>query len=106
MRPVGHVRVVAGVLDDDGLGPGTVLPHLAPFDGEADAPLFALAGELYVYLLLRLPSRRPRPGPRPPPPRTVRRGSGRAALRPCGEALCLPLPALGRLPAPSRRPWR
>src|ERR671916_560144 len=63
MRPVGHVRVVAGVLDDDGLGPGTVLPHLAPLDGEADAPLFALAGKLYVYLFLRFAAcQRPRGG--------------------------------------------
>src|SRR5919199_4072511 len=50
--PVGHVRVVAGILYDDGLGPAG--PHLAPLDGETNAPLLALAGELYVHLLLRL----------------------------------------------------
>src|SRR5215212_256575 len=61
VRPVSHVRVVAGILDDDSLGRGTVLPHLAPLDGEADAPLFALAGKLYVYLLLRFAAyQRPR----------------------------------------------
>ena len=42
-RPVRHVRVVARVLDDDGLSPA--LPHLAPLDLEGDAPLISLLRE-------------------------------------------------------------
>src|SRR4028119_1835419 len=46
-----------------GPAPAPGPPHHAPFGGEADAPLFALAGKLYVYLFLRLAAcQRPRGG--------------------------------------------
>jgi hypothetical protein len=50
--PVCDVGIVAGVLDDYGLGPGAA--HLAPLDGEFDPPLLAFFGELYVHAGLGL----------------------------------------------------
>src|SRR5829696_7176965 len=55
MRPVRHVRVVARVLYDDGLGPGSAAFHLAPLDLEKDASLLPLLREPHLDALLRLP---------------------------------------------------
>src|SRR5215217_6926134 len=52
MRTVGHIRIVAGILDDDRLGP--TLPYLAPLDLESHTPLLALAGEPHLHPFLRL----------------------------------------------------
>src|SRR3954463_7923606 len=88
MRLMRYVRVISCILDHDGLSPA--LAHLAPLDGEADAPLLPLAGKLYLYLALHFTVKKSFSG-------SFRRSGGTAAGSPAGpELLALdPLHARG-----------